>query len=258
MQIEVLKQPSKTKNIVNTHTLAPLLNYSNPKQKVTMSSSLDVPLVKGKVIELNSGFKALIADETHKRFAADICDEMYTSALARGTGISKRKPEYLEHKMMEGDAVIVIAPDGNWAGFSYIGAWNNNQFVSNSGLIVSPNYRQAGVAKMVKKRIFELSCEKYPNAQIFGLTTGLAVMKINSELGYEPVTYSELPQDDAFWEGCKSCVNFDILTSKGRKNCLCTAMLYNPADHVAEVKPATKVREMQVYANRAHRYAGNA
>jgi hypothetical protein len=220
--------------------------------------SSDVPLAKGVIIELNSGFVALVADESHTKFAADICEEMYASALARGTGISKRKPEYLEHKMMDGDAVIVMAPDGNWAGFSYIGAWNNNQFVSNSGLIVAPQYRKGGVAKMVKKRIFELSREKYPEAQVFGLTTGLAVMKINSELGYEPVTYSELPQDDAFWEGCKSCVNFDILQGKGRKNCLCTAMLYNPKDHAAEEpKPATKVREMQVYANRAHRYAGN-
>ena len=51
-------------------------------------------------------------------------------------------------------------------------------------------------AKAIKEKIFKLSREKYPNAKIFGLTTGLAVMKINSELGYEPVTYSELTQDD--------------------------------------------------------------
>jgi hypothetical protein len=63
------------------------------------------------------------------------------------------------------------------------------------------------------------------------LTTGLPVMKINSELGYEPVTYSELTQDEDFWAGCKSCVNYDILMSKERKNCLCTAMLYDPKDH---------------------------
>ncbi|WP_315818340.1 hypothetical protein [Paraflavitalea speifideaquila] len=71
----------------------------------------------------------------------------------------------------------------------------------------------------------------YPESKIFGLTTGLAVMKINSELGYEPVTYSELTQDDAFWAGCKSCVNYEILMSKERKNCMCTAMLYDPKDH---------------------------
>jgi hypothetical protein len=54
-------------------------------------------------------------------------------------------------------------------------------------------------------------------------------MKINSDLGYEPVTYSELTQDNAFWKGCTSCVNYQILMSKERKNCLCTAMLYDPA-----------------------------
>ena len=56
-------------------------------------------------------------------------------------------------------------------------------------------------------------------------------MKINSDLGYEPVTYSELTQDEAFWAGCKSCVNYDILMSKERKNCMCTAMIYDPKDH---------------------------
>ena len=58
-------------------------------------------------------------------------------------------------------------------------------------------------------------------------------MKINSELGYEPVTYSELTDDEEFWKGCQSCVNFQILQSKERKNCLCTAMLYNPAEKAA-------------------------
>ncbi len=220
---------------------------------------LDVPLAKGMIIEFTGGFKAMIAQEDHKKFAAAICDEMYASAIARGTGIAKRAPEYLEHKIDEGNAVIVISPDGNWAGFSYIGAWNNDQYVSNSGLIVAPQYRQAGVAKMVKKRIFDLSRDKYPNAKIFGLTTGLAVMKINSDLGYEPITYSELPQDDEFWAGCKSCVNFDILTAKGRKNCLCTAMLYDPKDHVAAApKPKPQVKELSRHANRVvQRYAGN-
>jgi hypothetical protein len=103
--------------------------------------------------------------------------------------------------------------------------------VANSGLIVSPKFRKGGLAKAIKHKIFELSRTKYPDAKIFGLTTGLAVMKINSELGYEPVTYSELTQDEAFWAGCKSCVNYEILMSKDRKNCMCTAMLYDPKDH---------------------------
>ncbi len=156
---------------------------------------------------------------------------MENSAKARGTGIAKRSPEYIEKKITEGKAVIAVTPNGTWVGFCYIEAWGHEQFVANSGLIVAPDFRKSGVAKQIKKRIFDLSKEKYPHAKIFGLTTGLAVMKINSELGYEPVTYSELTDDEEFWSGCKSCVNFDILMSKDRKNCMCTAMLYDPADH---------------------------
>ena len=151
--------------------------------------------------------------------------------MARGTGIAKRSPEYVEQKMQEGKAVIAVTTTGDWVGFCYIEVWGHNGFVANSGLIVAPAFRKTGVAKAIKKRIFELSREKYPEAKIFGLTTGLAVMKINSDLGYEPVTYSELTDDEEFWAGCKSCVNYDILTSKERKNCMCTAMLYDPADH---------------------------
>ena len=122
-------------------------------------------------------------------------------------------------------------PDGKWVGFCYIETWSHGEYVANSGLIVTPEFRKSGIAKAIKKRIFNLSREKYPDSKIFGLTTGLAVMKINSELGYEPVTYSELTQDEAFWAGCKSCVNYEILMSKERKNCMCTAMLYDPKDH---------------------------
>jgi hypothetical protein len=150
---------------------------------------------------------------------------------ARGTGIAKRSPDYIQQKMREGKAVIAFTEDGIWAGFCYIETWSHGEYVANSGLIVSPAFRKSGLAKMIKKKIFELSRKTYPEAKIFGLTTGLAVMKINSELGYEPVTYSELTQDDAFWAGCKSCVNYEILMSKERKNCMCTAMLYDPKDH---------------------------
>src|SRR5689334_3510552 len=156
---------------------------------------------------------------------------MAASAAARGTGIAKRSPEYIEQKMDEGKAVIALMPDGKWVGFCYIETWSHGEYVANSGLIVAPEFRKSGIAKAIKKRIFNLSREKYPDSKIFGLTTGLAVMKINSDLGYEPVTYSELTQDDAFWSGCKSCVNYEILMSKERKNCMCTAMLYDPKDH---------------------------
>ena len=172
-----------------------------------------------------------VATSADTKYANIITDEMASSAQARGTGIAKRSPEYVAKKMEEGKAVIAVTPDGEWVGFCYIEAWGHDQFVANSGLIVTPPYRKSGIAKQIKRRIFDLSREKYPEAKIFGLTTGLAVMKINSDLGYEPVTYSELTDDEEFWAGCKSCVNYEILMSKDRKNCMCTAMLYDPKDH---------------------------
>ena len=176
-------------------------------------------------------FQLFIADESHFHFAETICEEMAESAKARGTGIAKRTPEYIQEKMKEGKAVIALSEQGEWAGFCYIETWSHGEYVANSGLIVSSKFRKGGLARQIKKKIFALSRQKYPNSKIFGLTTGLAVMKINSELGYEPVTYSELSQDEAFWAGCKSCVNYEILMSKDRKNCMCTAMLFDPADH---------------------------
>ena len=182
-------------------------------------------------MEQQQTFKILIADDSHYHYAETICEEMSESAKARGTGIATRSPEYIREKMREGKAVIALTETGDWAGFCYIETWSTGEYVANSGLIVSPNYRKGGLAKSIKRKIFDLSRKKYPDAKIFGLTTGLAVMKINSELGYEPVTYSELTQDEAFWAGCKSCVNYEILMSKQRKNCMCTAMLYDPKDH---------------------------
>lgn len=172
-----------------------------------------------------------VATSSDYSYAETITSEMESSAKARGTGIATRSPEYIIKKMEEGKAVIAFTETGGWVGFCYIETWGHGEYVANSGLIVAPEYRKSGVAKAIKQRIFKLSREKYPQAKIFGLTTGLAVMKINSELGYEPVTYSELTQDESFWQGCKSCVNYDILMSKERKNCLCTAMLYDPKDH---------------------------
>ena len=178
--------------------------------------------------------RAATADDKH--YAKTITDEMEASAKARGTGIAKRSPEYVQLKMEEGKAVIALTVSGDWVGFCYIEAWGHEKFVANSGLIVNPAFRGHGVAKAIKEKIFELSRMKYPDAKIFGLTTGLAVMKINSDLGYEPVTYSELTDDEEFWKGCQSCVNFDVLTSKKRTNCLCTAMLYDPVEKEKEAQ----------------------
>jgi hypothetical protein len=181
-------------------------------------------------MEQEQKFKILIASASYQDFAQIICDEMESSAKARGTGIAKRSPDYIKEKMREGKAVIAFTEDGIWAGFCYIETWSHGEYVANSGLIVAPPFRKSGLAKNIKKMIFDLSQKLYPNAKLFGLTTGLAVMKINSDLGYEPVTYSELTQDEAFWAGCKSCVNYEILMSKERKNCMCTAMLYDPKE----------------------------
>jgi GNAT superfamily N-acetyltransferase len=177
-----------------------------------------------------------VANATHVKYASEICEEMADSSKKRGTGIAVRTTEYVSKKMEEGKSVIAFTAEGKWAGFCYIETWSDANYVANSGLIVSPEFRGQGLARRIKRAIFKLSREKYPNAKIFGLTTGLAVMRINSELNYQPVTYSELTQDEAFWQGCRSCVNYDILTAKDRKMCICTAMLYDPKKKVKSKK----------------------
>ncbi len=173
--------------------------------------------------------KVFLANESHIPHADEIARIMAEAAKERGTGIAKRSAQYLIDKMKEGKAVIAL-DNGKLAGFCYIESWGHNQYVANSGLIVHPHYRRTGLAKQIKRKIFELSRVKYPKAKIFGITTSLAVMKINSELGYKPVTFSELTADDAFWNGCQSCKNFDILQRTGRHHCLCTGMLYTPSE----------------------------
>jgi hypothetical protein len=156
-----------------------------------------------------------------------ILNEMSESAKVRGTGIAKRSSEYIHRKIIEGNSVIAFV-DNEWAGFCYLEEWSDKQYVANSGLIVNPIFRNLGIAKKIKTKIFKLSRKLYPDSKIFGLTTSQAVMNINSGLGYKPVIYSELTQDENFWAGCKSCVNYEILISKEKKNCLCTAMIYKP------------------------------
>ncbi|NCD69537.1 GNAT family N-acetyltransferase [Mucilaginibacter agri] len=161
-------------------------------------------------------------------FADQIIHEMECSAIARGSGISKRSAASIIEKINDGKAVVAVTEQGEWVGFSYIETWDNEQFVSNSGLIVSPKHRNNGVASEIKDQIFQLSRNKYPSAKIFSITSGLAIMKMNTRLGFEPVTYAEVVHEARFWDGCKSCVNYNILESKNRCNCLCTAMLFNP------------------------------
>lgn len=163
------------------------------------------------------------------KYVDDIIKETEASAIARGTGIAKRTPESVAQKMRDGKAVIALTSAGRWVGFSYFEAWEHGKFVSNSGLIVSPEFRHSGVAKSIKDRIFKISRRMYPEAKIFSITSGTSVMKMNTRLGFQPVAFSEITHDERFWEGCKNCPNYDILERKGRGNCLCTAMLFDPA-----------------------------
>ena len=181
----------------------------------------------------------IIANKSHTIYADIICQTIEDSANVRGTGIARRTPEYVTKRMENGNAVIAL--DGEkFVGFCYIEQWGHGKFVANSGLIVHPNYRGKGVAKLIKKRIFEHSRTKFPDAKVFSITTGLPVMKMNSELGYKPVTFSELTDDQEFWKGCQTCKNYDVLQRTKQTMCLCTGMLYDPNK---EVKSKKKIKE---------------
>lgn len=191
----------------------------------------------------NNKVTIVTATEEHYKYAEEICQTIEEAAKVRGTGIAKREPEYIKTKMREGKAVIALTKDGRFAGFCYIESWGKEKnFVANSGLIVVPEFRELGLGKMIKKAAFELSRKKFPNAKLFGITTSPAVMKINYQLGYRPVTFAQLTDDEAFWKGCESCVNFDILKRTNYKHCLCTAMLYDPEE---KKKESEKVDEQK-------------
>lgn len=185
---------------------------------------------QGKLKRKQESFNVQIATADHLHFAAELCKLYEDSAQKRGTGIAKRDPGYIREKISQGKAIIAITSHNQLAGFCYIETWEGKNYVANSGLIVKEEFRNHGLAKQIKKFVFEYTRRKYPQAKIFGITTSLAVMKLNSDLGYKPVTFSELTQDDAFWSGCKSCINYDVLTRTHRRNCLCTAMLFDPKE----------------------------
>ena len=190
------------------------------------------------------------AQEQHLSYAEQICQLMEEASIKRGTGIAKRSPIYIQEKMKEGKAIIATE-NGNLVGFCYIETWGHGKYVANSGLIVNPDYQKTGVARKVKKQAFELSRKKYPEAKIFGITTSLPVMRINSDLGYKPVTFSELTDDDAFWKGCMGCKNFDILQRNERKMCLCTGMMYDP-EKEQKLEQKRKIEERK--AEKAERW----
>ncbi len=176
----------------------------------------------------NKAISVIFAEAEHAQFAQRICDLIYESALQRGTGIAKRSPEYIAAKIKGGKAVVAL--DGEkLIGFSYIECWEHGDFVATSGLIVDPEYRHMGLAERIKRRTFELARRRFPYAKLFSITTSLPVMKLNSRMGYVPVTFSELTDDDEFWRGCEGCCNYDILQRNHRRMCLCTGMLYDPS-----------------------------
>ena len=144
----------------------------------------------------NNTISVVFADSSHAHYAPRICDLIYESALQRGTGIAKRSPEYIAAKMTGGKAVVAL--DGEkLVGFSYIECWGHGDFVATSGLIVDPEYRHMGLAEQIKRRTFELARRRFPYAKLFSITTSLPVMKLNSRMGYVPVTFSELTEDEA-------------------------------------------------------------
>jgi len=191
-------------------------------------------------------FQIEVASVEHIRYAEAISQLIEHAAIARGTGIAKRTPEYITQKISEGKGIIAIADNEILAGFCYIETWDHGKYVANSGLIVDERFRGLGLSKQIKKAAFTLSRKKFPKAKLFGITTSPAVLKINSQLGYRPVGFTELTTDEEFWRGCQSCANYDILMRTNRKLCLCTGMLYDPAEKleplILEIKEDEKAK----------------
>jgi len=185
-----------------------------------------------------------LADKEDLIYVSEIKDAIFTASEKKGTGIAVRDFEYLSSKILEGKAVIARTRDGKWAGFCYIETWGHNKFVANSGLIVAEDFRGMGLARKIKHLAFDLSRKLYPGAKIFGITTSLAVLRINTELGYRPVTISELTDDDDFWEECMTCPYYDVLIRTKRTHCLCTAMLYDPQEKVK--RPGQEMKQPDI------------
>lgn len=208
--------------------------------------------------EPDDGIRVIVADASHEKYVDTILETITESAKVRGSGIASRTHEYLATKMAERKAIIALDKNDEFAGFCYIESWEDKHYVANSGLIVVPKYRGHHLATRIKKVAFTLSRLRWPNAKLFGLTSQIAVMRINTMLGYVPVTFAQLTQDDAYWVGCGTpeqprCVNCDVLARTGRKYCVCTAMLYDPADHVGEPLPVELPADIVAMAQEAAR-----
>ncbi len=192
--------------------------------------------------------KVMVADPSHEKYVDTILDTIEKAAKVRGTGIAKRTHEYVATKMKEAKAVIALYGD-EFVGFSYIETWGNKQYVTTSGLIVDPKFRGLGVAKRIKDLTFTLARTRWPHAKIFSLTSGAAVMAMNTQLGYHPVTFADLTDDEAFWRGCEGCINVDVLKRTGRKYCICTGMLYDPEEHLPAKLPEEVLERLKKLGN---------
>ena len=190
----------------------------------------------------------MVADHEHEQYIDTILKTIEEAAKVRGTGIAKRTHEYLATKMREAKAVIALHGD-RFAGFSYIETWGNREYVTTSGLIVHPDYRGLGLAKRIKDMTFTLARIRWPHAKIFSLTSGAAVMAMNTALGYKPVTFADLTDDEAFWRGCEGCINVDVLHRTNRKYCICTGMLFDPEEHLPAKIPENVIRRIQEIDN---------
>lgn len=196
----------------------------------------------------NKEIEVIVAGPEHEVYVDTILQTIADAAKVRGTGIAKRTHEYLATKMKEAKAVIALS-NGRFAGFSYIETWGNKTYVTTSGLIVHPDFRGLGVAKRIKDLTFSLARVRWPHAKIFSLTSGAAVMAMNTQLGYHPVTFADLTDDEAFWRGCEGCINVDVLKRTGRKYCICTGMLYDPEEHLPAKLPEEVLERLKKLSN---------
>ena len=196
----------------------------------------------------NKEIEVIVAGPEHEVYVDTILQTIADAAKVRGTGIAKRTHEYLATKMKEAKAVIALS-NGRFAGFSYIETWGNKTYVTTSGLIVHPDFRGIGVAKRIKDLTFSLARVRWPHAKIFSLTSGAAVMAMNTQLGYHPVTFADLTDDEAFWRGCEGCINVDVLKRTGRKYCICTGMLYDPEEHLPAKLPEEVLERLKKLSN---------
>ena len=198
---------------------------------------------------MKDNIEVMVADGSHEKYVDTILETISEAAKVRGTGIAKRTHEYVANKMREAKAVIALDGD-KFAGFSYIETWQDKKYVTTSGLIVHPDYRGRGLAKRIKDMTFTLARTRWPHAKIFSLTSGAAVMAMNTQLGYKPVTFADLTQDEAFWKGCEGCINVDILHRTGRKYCICTGMLYDPEEYLPAKLPEDVLKRIKELDNK--------